>query len=91
MTKATGGVIVTRVDNGSAINALNWNLTDSGSVTIEYDDTSNLVRFIQGSNEASSQAVEGTLTPRVVMVQTGSTSSKTASVKIQHIRIERMV
>jgi hypothetical protein len=79
---------ITRINSGSAIIDLNWQLSDAGTLIIEYHSGNHSVKFIQGSYETTIQAVSNTGGAFLAYAQTGNTASRTAHLKIQHIRIE---
>jgi len=87
-----GGNDVTRFVNASNTNtAIQLPLSNQGTIVIEYDSTANKIKYTQGSNsyEASIDTPsEPTLQARIVNAQKGS--SVNASVKITHIKIERV-
>lgn len=81
----------TFVANGAGqLTEINWNLADSGTITIEYDSVAGTVKFTQGTNAYTvtiGSTTEWTQLPRIAGASKGTTNS---SVKIQHIKIDRV-
>lgn len=86
-----GSALKTFVTNGaSQQTVVNWNLANSGTVTIEYDSVAGTVKYSQGANTYTvtiGSTTAQTLLPRIAGASKGSSNS---SVKIQHIKIERV-
>lgn len=78
-------------DESNQQTVLSWNLTDSGTIEIEYDNVAGTVKFTQGANSYTvtvGTVSEGVQRPKIASASKGSHNT---SVKIQHIRIERTV
>ena len=80
------------INADSSASEVGWNLSDSGTIIIEYNSQNGTITFTQGANSYTGTITSPTsssISTAIVSAQTGSNGAK-ASVVIKHIKIERL-
>lgn len=79
------------INADNTVTNLDWALSTSGRINVEYDANANTIKFTQGANSYQATIATPTEWTQQPRVASASKGEKNSSVKIQHIRIVRVV